>query len=95
MSEEEKVKEYGDEFLQEKKRHSVIESAISAMKNHGLDRCLDHGIDGFKRYVALSVVARNIQILGHFFQQGELEKLKKRNRAKNKYKSELIPAYTG
>jgi hypothetical protein len=31
---------------------------------HGLDLCRDHGIDGFKRYVALAVVARNIQRLG-------------------------------
>jgi hypothetical protein len=31
---------------------------------HGLDKCPDHGIEGFKRYVALAVLARNIQKLG-------------------------------
>ena len=34
------------------------------MEAHGLDRCPDHGIDGFKRYIALAVLARNIQRLG-------------------------------
>ena len=29
-----------------------------------LDRCPDHGIGGFKRYVALAVLARNVQRLG-------------------------------
>ncbi len=39
-----------------------MESAINALEVHGLDRCGDHGIDGFKRYVALAAtVARNIQ----------------------------------
>ncbi len=29
-----------------------------------LDVCPDHGIDGFKRYVALAVVARSIHRIG-------------------------------
>jgi hypothetical protein len=45
------------------------------LENHGLDRCLDHGIEGFKRYVALAVVARNIQIMGHVLQQKKLKRL--------------------
>jgi len=31
---------------------------------HGLDKCLDHGIDAFERYVGLAVLSRNIQKLG-------------------------------
>ena len=31
---------------------------------HGLDACPDHGITGFKGYIALAIVARNIQKLG-------------------------------
>jgi IS5 family transposase len=38
---------------------------------HGLDRCLDHDIEGFKRYVALAVVARNVQRLGALLQAEE------------------------
>jgi hypothetical protein len=82
LSLKDKEREYDEEFVQGRKNHSVIESAIGAMKNHGLDRCLDHGIHGFKRYVALSIVSRNIQIIGHHLQQKELAKLKKRNKQK-------------
>ena len=31
---------------------------------HGLDKCLDHGIEAFERYVGLAVLSRNIQKLG-------------------------------
>ncbi|MBU3947904.1 MAG: ISNCY family transposase, partial [Proteobacteria bacterium] len=51
------------------------------LENHGLDRCPDHGLHGFKRYVALSVLARNIQILGHLLQQKKLRLQRRRNAA--------------
>ena len=51
-------------FKTSRRKHSAVESGINALEVHGLDRCLDHGLDGFKRYVALAVVARNIQKLG-------------------------------
>jgi transposase, IS5 family len=63
------------EFKQARKKHSAVESSISALGNHGLDRCPDHGLKGFKRYVALAVVARNIQILGHTLQQKEIKRM--------------------
>ena len=44
--------EKSDEFIRIRKNHSGVESAINALENHGLDRCPDHGIDGFKRYVS-------------------------------------------
>jgi hypothetical protein len=53
--------ENSDEFIRIRKKHSGVESAINAIENHGLDRCPDHGIDGFKRYVSLGILARNIQ----------------------------------
>lgn len=31
---------------------------------HGLDKCLDHGIDAFERYVGLAALSRNLQKLG-------------------------------
>ena len=71
--------EYDEEFIQGRRKHSAVESAINALENHGLDRCPDNGIVGFKRYVALAVLARNIQILGHIVQQKELKR-QKRNR---------------
>jgi transposase, IS5 family len=76
----EKEEETSEWFIQGKRKHSAIESAINALENHGLDRCLDHGIIGFKRYVALAVVARNIQILGHKVQQKRLKQQRRREK---------------
>ena len=67
--------ESSEEFKAARRKHSAVESSINALENHGLDRCPDHGIDNFKRYIALSIVARNIQIIGHMLQQKELKKL--------------------
>lgn len=65
-------------FVQARRKHSAVESAISAMENHGLDRCLDIGIEGFERYVALAVVARNLQVLGNYLLERELKSKKRR-----------------
>ena len=69
--------ENSEEFKEARRKHSAVESSINALENHGLDRCLDHGIEGFKRYVALSVLARNIQIIGHIHQQKQLKRLQR------------------
>jgi len=60
----EKARESSQPFRTAKRKHSAVESGINALEVHGLDVCPDHGITGFKRYVALAVVARNIQKLG-------------------------------
>ena len=62
------------EFVNRRRQHSAVASAIHALEVHGWDRCRDHGIDGFKRYVALAVVARNIQRLGAILRQQEAER---------------------
>jgi hypothetical protein len=56
-----RTRELDPDFIRLRHQHSAVESGINALEVHGLDRCLDHGIDGFKRYVALAVVASNIQ----------------------------------
>ncbi len=66
--------EFSNEFREARRKHSAVESSINALGNHGLDKCRLHGIHGFKRYTALAVVARNIQIFGHILQQKELKK---------------------
>ena len=63
-------------FQRLRRRHSAVESAINALEVHGLDRCPDHGIDGFKRYVALAVVSRNVHRLGAILLAEEEEKLR-------------------
>jgi len=72
--------ENSEEFKEARRKHSAVESSINALENHGLDRCLDHGIEAFKRYVALSVLARNIQIVGHIHQQKQLKRLQRLKR---------------
>jgi IS5 family transposase len=81
LSAKEKEIEHCEEFIESRRKHSAVESSINALENHGLDRCLDHGLHGFKRYVALAVLARNIQILGHLIQQKELKKHERRKAA--------------
>ena len=68
------------EFIRLRRRHSGVESAINALEVHGLDLCRDHGIAGFKRYVALAVVARNIQRLGAILQAREREQERRRRK---------------
>jgi hypothetical protein len=77
LNEEQKVIEGAEEFVEKRRKHSAVESAINAIENHGLDRCCDHDIAGFKRYVALAVVARNLQLIGAILRQQELEKREK------------------
>jgi IS5 family transposase len=81
LSAKDKQIEQSEEFIKSRRKHSGVESSINALENHGLDRCLDHGLHGFKRYVALSVLARNIQILGHLIQQKELRRQQRRKAA--------------
>lgn len=73
-SQADKARESGPEFVRLRQEHSAVESAINALEHHGLDKCPDYGIDGFKRYVALAVVARNIHRLGAVLRQQEQEK---------------------
>ena len=84
LSQKDKEEEYSEEFIHERNKHSAVESAINGIENHGLDRCRDHGIDGFKRYVSLSVLARNIETLGNIIQKKKLKSLQRRERLRLK-----------
>jgi IS5 family transposase len=77
LSKADQEREYAPEFKQARKQHSAVESAINALEVHGLDKCPDHGIDGFERYVALAVLSRNIQKLGTIIRDQERERLLK------------------
>ena len=80
LSRKDAKEERSEEFVRMRRQHSAVESAINALENHGLDRCPDHGIYGFKRYVALAVLGRNLQRLGHILQQKELKRQGQRER---------------
>jgi hypothetical protein len=80
LSAADKERENAPEFVEARRQHPAVESAINALEVHGLDRCPDHGIDGFKRYVALAILARNIQLLGVILHRQEQEKEKRKRR---------------
>jgi IS5 family transposase len=80
---EEREYENSENFRELRRKHAAVESGINALENHGLDRCLDHGIIGFKRYVALAVLGRNLQNLGNIIQENK-KKLKKHEEEKHK-----------
>jgi hypothetical protein len=67
----EQARESAEAFIKARQQHAAVESAINALEVHGLDRCLDRGLDGFQRYVALAVTARNIQQLGVLIRKRE------------------------
>ncbi len=84
LSQKDQEREYSNDFIKARHQHSAVESAINALGVHGLDRCLDYGIIGFKRYVSLAVLGRNIQKIGVKLQQDALaeeQRSKKKNQA--------------
>ena len=77
LNQAEREREHDPEFIKRRHQHSAVESAINALEVHGLDKCPDHGIEGFKRYVALAILARNIQRLGVVIKKLKLEREKR------------------
>lgn len=51
-------------FVALRRKHSAIESDINALEHHGLNRCLDKGMHGFKRYTGFGVLAYNLHKIG-------------------------------
>jgi hypothetical protein len=71
LSKTDQVRQQQVVFIEGRCQHAAVESAIHALEVHGLDRCPDRGLPAFKRYIALAVVARNLQILGRYIQKME------------------------
>jgi IS5 family transposase len=52
-------------FRRGRRFQAGIEGRISVLKRkHGLDRCLDHGDDGFEKWVGWGVIAGNLAVMG-------------------------------
>ena len=85
LSKERQAVERTEEFVKARRAHSAVESAINALEVHGLDKCPDHGIDGFKRYVALAIVTRNIRRMGDILWQQDVERARKAKEKSLKY----------
>ncbi len=82
LSKADQAREYDPEFIRFRHQHSSVESGINALEVHGLDKCPDDGIDGFKRYVALAVVGRNLHRLGAIIQKKQTEQNRRRQKKK-------------
>jgi hypothetical protein len=53
------------EFREARQRHPGVESAIGALqRGNDLERCRDRSEVGFRRYVALGILGRNLHVLG-------------------------------
>lgn len=63
-NEAETGREQGKKFVALRRQHSAVESQINALEHHGLDRCLDVGLEGYLRYVGCGVLAYNLHQIG-------------------------------
>jgi hypothetical protein len=61
----EKERESDKTFKKLRYAHSAIESNINMLEHHGLNRCMDKGLHGYKRCVGVSVLAYNLHHLGN------------------------------
>jgi len=80
LSQQAQEEEQAAAFVKARRQHSAVESAINGLEVHGLDMCPDHGIGGFKRYIALAVVARNIHRIGAILRQQQQERAKRQQK---------------
>jgi hypothetical protein len=51
-------------FVALRRQHSAVESAINSLEHHGLNRCLDVGLTGYRRYVGYGVLSYNLHVIG-------------------------------
>ena len=80
LSQVAKEQEQAPEFVKARRTHSAVESAINGLEVHGLDVCPDHGIEGFRRYVALAVLTRNIHRIGVILWSQDIERAQRKSR---------------
>lgn len=66
------VEESEKDFVALRKKHAAVESNINELEQAGVNRVPDKGMKGFKRYVALGVLAYNLKRLGKLVIQQEI-----------------------
>src|SRR6266508_2425983 len=57
-------RENAKKFVALRKQHSAVESEINSLEHHGLNRCLDVGLEGYLRYVGYGVWSYNLHVIG-------------------------------
>jgi len=65
LNKEDKERETTKKFKELRYAHSAVESNINMLEHHGLNRCMDKGLHGYKRCAGLSVLAYNLHRLGN------------------------------
>jgi transposase, IS5 family len=78
---EENQREGNKRFKQLRNQHSAVESNINMLEHHGLNQCPDKGIEHFKNYTALGVVAYNLHRLGDLLKKEKIKKEKLKRKA--------------
>lgn len=85
LNKKDKEREGNKIFKKMRRKHSAVESNINMLEHHGLDRCTNKGIKGFKRHVGLSVLAYNIHIIGNQLMKEEKEKQELLRKQRERY----------
>ncbi|HEY9172744.1 MAG TPA: ISNCY family transposase [Verrucomicrobiae bacterium] len=57
-------RESGRKFVALRNQHSAVESELNSLEHHGLNRCLDVGLAGYRRYVGYGVMSYNLHVIG-------------------------------
>ena len=57
-------RESAQRFVALRQQHSAVESEINSLEHHGLNRCLDVGLQGYLRYVGYGVMSYNLHVIG-------------------------------
>jgi hypothetical protein len=83
---EDKERESSKSFKQIRNQHSAVESNINMLEHHGLNRCMDKGLGGFKRCVGLSILAYNLHTLGNALQVIDRKKEEQSEKRKQRYR---------
>ncbi|MEI6393702.1 MAG: hypothetical protein WCT12_21695, partial [Verrucomicrobiota bacterium] len=52
------------QFIALRRQHNAVESDIASPEHHGLNRCLDVGLEAYRRYVGYGVLAFNLHQIG-------------------------------
>jgi hypothetical protein len=67
-------RESGKQFVALRRQHSAVESEINSLEHHGLNRCLDVGLEGYLRYVGCGVMSYNLHVIGRELLRREHER---------------------
>jgi hypothetical protein len=70
----ESERENQKQFIALRQRHSAVESELHSLEHHGLNRCLDVGLEGYLRHVGDGVMSDNLHVIGRELLRRERER---------------------